>query len=471
MEYNNKVIVNFSYEEFGYPLLFMLSLTLLGLECPLGYFFIMAMLFYSFKNNRYDFLIQCTMLFGAFRYYDDDIAFPFKLADGALIICLASTLLYRKDKTLRYLLGLTFLYFLFLFAIAYVSDETISTQLRRLRLYMHIIYFMFPLLVFSGKKFEIEKLFNQLFIYVFIISIFIILDSVVLSSHVFLPRAVYGDLTYTTLEIAPFSTYYRVYPQPIFISALLLYPTMRYCKLPTWYWFGVAGGLLCTKTISIMGGFIITWVLFTGSWKLKLKSLIIVISTLYVGNIVDEKLGGALRINQLLEQFSIFSQGNQVLDDMESLAEFGSGRGAQIIPKLELLTSTDKQLFGFGFLHDKLTTNEEYIINNQYYIDQSKAEEVASLVEVTQIQTILDMGFIGFIVQHVFYFLIYLIIRKYKYSSYYAMTLVCISLFGVGGFAGLISHYGLLPLGLVLGSVLLINKNVDYETVNSNSRI
>ena len=99
MEYNNKVIVNFSYEEFGYPLLFMLSLTLLGLECPLGYFFIMAMLFYSFKNNRYDFLIQCTMLFGAFRYYDDDIAFPFKLADVALVICLISTLLYRKDQT------------------------------------------------------------------------------------------------------------------------------------------------------------------------------------------------------------------------------------------------------------------------------------------------------------------------------------------------------------------------------------
>lgn len=103
-------------------------------------------------------------------------------------------------------------------------------------------------------------------------------------------------------------------------------------------------------------------------------------------------------------------------------------------------------MLGFGFLHNELTTNDDYIIHNEYYSDQSAAEEVASLVEVTQVQTILDTGLIGFCVQHLFYIAIYFFLRKYKYSNLYLVTLVCISIFGVGGFAGLNIPHGLLLL-------------------------
>lgn len=470
MEYNNKVIVNFSYKEFGYPLLFMLSLTLLGLECPLGYFFIMAMLFYSFKNNRYDFLIQCTMLFGIYGYYGEE-AFPLKLPDLALCISTISLIFYRKNKMIWKILGLTTLYFLFLFFIAKLSDESFSIQIRRLRQYMHIIYFIFPIVVFSQQKFEFEKLFKHLFTYVFIIFIFIILDSLFFSQHILLPRTTWGDLTYTTIQINPFSHFLRIYPAPIFISVLLLYPIIYFYRLPKHFWLIISIGLICTKTISVIGGFIITYFIFSGKLKQKIKLFIVILVGLVIGSAIDNQLGGALRINQLFKQFAIFNQGNEVLENLEDLADFGSGRGAQIIPKLELLTSLDKQMFGFGFLHDKLTTNEEFIINNQYYVDQSKAEEVAALVEVSQIQTILDTGFVGVIVQHMFYLLIYLIIRKCKYSLYYGITLICISIFGIGGFMGLNTYYGLLLLGIVLGGILLINKEENYEIINSNSGI
>ena len=117
-------------------------------------------------------------------------------------------------------------------------------------------------------------------------------------------------------------------------------------------------------------------------------------------------------------------------------------------------------MFGFGFLHDDLTTNDKYIIHNEFYSDQSAAEEVAALVEVTQVQTILDTGLVGFVIQHLFYIAIYFLIRKYKYSNWYLVTLVCISIFGIGGFAGLNLPHGLLLLGLALGCVLLANKDM-----------
>ena len=81
------------------------------------------------------------------------------------------------------------------------------------------------------------------------------------------------------------------------------------------------------------------------------------------------------------------------------------------------------------------------------------------------------MGFVGIIVQHIFYLFIYLVIRKCKYSLYYGVTVICISVLGIGGFMGLNTYYGLLLLGVVLGGILLINKEENYEIINNNSGV
>lgn len=465
---NNKRL-DIGYEEYGYPLLFFLSLTLLGLECPVGYFFLAAILYYSYKHNRYDFLLQSTLLFGVFGYYNENIAFPFKLADIALVISLIGAYYYRKNKIIGRLLLLTIIYYAFIFLVAFLSEESFSIQIRRMRQYMQVIYFIYPLLVFANQKFDVQKLFKHILIYVTIVSIFIICDSLVFSNHILLPRTASGTLTYETLSFIPFERFVRVYPPVIYLIALLVFPFIKKYKMPLWNLVIIGIGVICTKTFSIMFGLILTYFFFYGNWKKKLSIVGVVAVLLFFGNIADKELGGALRINQLFDQFGLLTGSKDIMDDMDDLAEFGSGRGAQIIPKLELLTNTSKQMFGFGFLHDKLTQNDDFYVDNQYYSDSSSASEVASFVEVTQVQTILDMGFMGLIVQTAFFIMIYVVIRKYKYRSLYSVTTICISLFGLGGFAGLNSPQGLLIIGLSLGSIILINRNDEFENINNNT--
>ena len=57
--------------------IFLITLSLLGLEFPPAYLFLPVVLFTTFLRNRYDFLIQFTLLCGTFGFYSDDEAFPF----------------------------------------------------------------------------------------------------------------------------------------------------------------------------------------------------------------------------------------------------------------------------------------------------------------------------------------------------------------------------------------------------------
>ncbi len=449
--------------DFVLPVSFLLSMSLLGLEFPFAYILVFIILYFSWTINKYDFLLQSTLLFGVYGFYDENLTFPFKLHDLLFIVYFAGFFIYWKDKNIRRLLIPVSIYILFLFFVAMLSDEFLMIQARRLRLYMHILYFLFPLLVFRKQDFDIKLFFNKLFIYVLIISCFYIIDSLVVSNHIFVPRTTWGDLTYSTLEVNLLGDFIRKYPPGMYFIALLLFPMLYLFRTSAKYILIMALGLVCTKTFSVIGGVLITTFCFYGTWKKKIIYLIIGFVMLVAGYVLDGQMNGALRVQHLVGQFTSFASYRSVEDamsDMENLAEFGSDRGAQIIPKIELLTSTQKLMFGFGFLHDDLTTNDKYIIQNEFYSDQSAAEEVAALVEVTQVQTILDTGLVGFVIQHLFYIAIYFLIRKYKYSNWYLVTLVCISIFGIGGFAGLNLPHGLLLLGLSLGGILLANKDM-----------
>ena len=197
---------------------------------------------------------------------------------------------------------------------------------------------------------------------------------------------------------------------------------------------------------------------FTGNFKKLLKYLCLFAVLFAAGYYIDGKLDGQLRIQQFVDQFTSLQNAN----DVEKLAEFGSGRMAQIIPKLELLFSENRQYIGLGFLHDQKTTIGKYIITNEFYSDISQSEELATGVEVTQVQTILDIGIIGLLLQTFYFLAVYFwVLRPMPYSISYLMTFVALSLFGVGGFAGIISHYGLLLLGLNVGVILLADKQRD----------
>ena len=198
-----------------------------------------------------------------------------------------------------------------------------------------------------------------------------------------------------------------------------------------------------------------------GNIKRTLKYLGICILLFIAGFYIDKSLGGSLRIVQLVEQLEVLKNPN----DPELLIKFGTGRMAQIIPKIDHMIYKGKQYVGFGFLHDELSKGNEFMITNEFYTDVTQSEESVARVEVTQIQTLLDVGLIGLFLQTLYYIAIYLwILRPMPYSLSYLIVLVCISFFGIGGFAGLTSHHGLLLLGITTGTILLIDKQQAAAT-------
>lgn len=179
-------------------------------------------------------------------------------------------------------------------------------------------------------------------------------------------------------------------------------------------------------------------------------------------------MGGFLRIQSTFDQFVALD----VAQDEEDISEFGSGRIAQMIPKFEVLYDLDREWLGFGFLHPELTTNPKYMIYNEFYIDKTNSWEVVTGVEITQLQTVLDIGYIGFLCQLIFYLYLYYIIRHFRMAKYYLTVLVIISLWGLGGFAGLNTELGVLFLALSLAAIVLDERTCkDCNQVNNATNV
>ena len=447
--------------------IFLITLSLLGLEFPIAYLLLPVVLFSSFLRNRYDFLIQFTILCGSYGFFDESETFPFKWMDIALLLSIITIVIYRRDKTLNKLLLFTGGYFAVLFALALLSSESLMIQIRRMREYWGIIYFMFPLLIFAREDFDIKIFYRKIITYAYIICIFYIIDGLIFGGNILVPR--------TFAYSGYYSTYYkfycypgsfpRKYPPGLYLLALCIFPVMKYYSLQLKHIIVFLLALISCRTFTIIGGILLTPLFFTGSVMKTLKYIGIGILIFIAGFYVDRAIGGSLRIQQLVEQFEVFKNP----DDPELLIKFGTGRIAQILPKIDHLLYRGKQYTGFGFLHDELTTDNQFIITNEFYSDVTKSEESVARVEVTQIQTILDAGLIGFLLQAFYYLAIYFwVLKPLPCSRSYLIVLVSISIFGVGGFGGLISHQSLLLLGLATGAILLAAKQENAQRETSN---
>jgi hypothetical protein len=207
------------------------------------------------------------------------------------------------------------------------------------------------------------------------------------------------------------------------------------------------------------------YVCFSGNLKRVLRYAGIALVVLTGVYFADRATGGYVRLASTVDQF--FSL-NQAMDD-EDVAEFASGRMAQILPKWELLTDLHRQWLGFGFLHPELTTNPKYQIANEYYIDVAKSDEVATAVEETHVQTILDIGFLGLILQAAIFIAFYYALRRHRHARYYLCMLIGFSLFGFGGFAGLITRESLTMIGLAMAAIVLAEDKAERPTTLENT--
>ena len=160
--------------------------------------------------------------------------------------------------------------------------------------------------------------------------------------------------------------------------------------------------------------------------------------------------------------------------DDEDLAAIATGRGAQIIPKLELLFKYDREWLGLGFLSRDRTKSNKYIIENELYANPEFSEEVATGVESTPFQIMLDVGILGLIIHVAFLFGLWFIIRRLPDSGFFVSVMVVFIVAGISGFSGLIRIGGELWASLAWAACVLASKRqlagFDLPAVNHSPK-
>ncbi len=433
---------------------YLFCLSLAGLKFYPALLVAGIMLFMQWKKNRYFFLVELIILCtgSGFLTY----SYPIKACDFAFPVAIIGLLIYRRNKMVWKVTLAMLAYFAVLFALAFTSVEPMRNQISMIRYYLLIISFYIPLVTFADREFEFRELIRVVILHALVICIFFVIDTFLLTGFVLTPgSSSWGESTFTHPIIFNRGLT-RHYPPGLYWLLLMIIPLNYKWMRLQWYWWVIfVLCLISCRTNSLLFALVGCIVLFRPSVKQIYKYIGIAILGLGALYFVDRATGDHLRLAKNIDSFAMLDNPTS----KEEVGDFGSGRVAQIIPKVELLYDLDRQWIGFGFLNREKTTNPIFQIENQYYSDISNSEETATGVEVTEIQTILDVGYIGLFVQMLFYIGVYFYIRKFRYSNFYLCLLVGFELLGVGGFAGLNGmQYSLLILGMVLGGILLQQK-------------
>ncbi len=446
---------------------YLLMMALYGLDFYPAILVIACLLLNSYNKDKYSFLIQATLFFGCYALTDPDRNFPIKPEDIALAISIIGAVIYKKTKLVKNITILIFVYCAVVFLIAMTSEELLSIQIRRMRTYFSILYFFVPLLVFANQRFEIDRFFRTVLIYSILLSLFYAIDGFILNGYVLIPNSFvwsnhlskFYDLIWSPLSF----DFTRKYPQGLYLLVLAVYPVCRYYKLKKWQIFIVFMGLMSCRTMTFIFGLAVAYILVIGKIRLLFRYAGYALVALVLLYFVDRSVGGFMRISSTVDQFREFAMPEEQFDGQQDETEvsFGSGRLAQALPKLELMYSLNRMWLGLGFLHPTETTNQKFIIINPFYLDISSAEEVATGVEITQVQTLLDIGFLGLILQTIFFIALYMVVMKYKYSMYFLSSLICFFIAGLGGFGGYITPQSLYLISISLAVIVLVMKHGD----------
>lgn len=465
-EAGQKKYLDLQLHEWLWPLAALLSLSMIGLSFPLGYLGLAIVMFNRFFKNRYDFLIIFCIWCGNYAFTALDnykVTQPWNI--GLAVSIIGAIFLKWNSATRKTIIALI-IYAASLIWLAIQSWETLKVQSIILKTYFFFIYFTLPLLFFANREFNVAYFFRRLFPYMLIICIFYIIDCIIFNGNVLIPNSYLsgGAISrFYDLYWAPFSFQFpRKYPPGLYLLVLIIFPLQQFYKLRTWQWIVIILALLTCRTFSVITALLLSFLLFqknTRKTAIYLGALIVAMVPVYF---VDKAMGvtsnkdeSVLRISSSVDQFINLGSAQ----DDEDLAEFGSGRMAQALPKLALVYEYKKQWTGLGFLHPQYTKNPKLIIFNEYYSDVTKAEESAAGIEVELLQTFVNCGYLGLIVFFIFYGYTCWVIRKYRLAKFYYTVLFAVFWMGMGGFATLSFPHGLIITGLAYGVVLLSEKN------------
>lgn len=449
---------------------FLLSLALVGLQLWPVLLLTFALMVKSWRKARYHFMIQLYLLCSISGFINVRF-FSFRTDILMIFAFFAFFAIPKRQIELRRTLWLFLAYAACLFAIALTSTELITIQLRMYRYMLYFFAFLVPLYIFRDREFSAKKFFETTAVYALIICAFYFLDGFVFRGWVMVPGTVsdYELSRFTAIIAAPFNFSYfpRKYPPGLFMLLLLIYPLIHFFRFDWKQWALVAFALLASRTMTLVSALVIPYLAFYGKAKQVIKASVVACVLLVALFYVDRATGSFMRVASTVEQFTNLEQNM----DREELAQFGSARMAQIIPKMEMLYEKHRQWLGFGFIHPTLSKSTSVQLSNDLYSDVEKSDENASgtSIEEAHFQTILSTGYLGLIIQTLFYFGLYFVVRRLPLAKYYLCTLVAIEIFGFGGFTTLNNSTGLLLAAWSYAVVLLAARPAN-AVVNANKR-
>lgn len=441
-------------------LCFMVCCVLTGLHIYPAVLGVVAMLVWAYKREPYHFVIMSLLFAGSYGLMGESVL-RLKMADVALLSSICLFVVFRKPPIVRKTIWLWLVYAIALVAIAMKSDELLKVQIIIIRRYLMFAFFIVPIVVFIRQSFTLNNFWDKLIPYCIIASTFYILDAFILDGNILMP----GLSKNNPWHITPLSGYItRNYPPGIYILSFLIYPLSRgMLRLPRWMWWIMIIALLSTQTFSVLIAFGATYILFHGGFlqllKYSVAGVLLLVGAYFVDGILPQRNTeagyiSALRIKSSVDQFFDLME----FVDEEDLARFGSGRMAQVLPKVSLVTEEHRELTGLGFLHPEYNTVKRYEITNTLYVDQSIAEEVAAEVEVGIMQIYISAGWLGLLVHALYLFGLFWFVRKLPHVGFFLSIMFCCSIMSIGGFATLITFHGLGLLAVSYSAIILAGR-------------
>lgn len=461
-----KIPLEVSRNQWLWTGLFFFCAILTGLKFPLGILFLLMLWFNRWKHNRYDLVIQLMIVFGGLGLTYDG-CLPVDLSSVAFVLSIGLVIIFRRPPIVVRTLLIIIAYFVFLLWIASKSDESFRVQIPLMRFYIYFIVFIFPLVIFHNRPFNMLVFMQRLIPYMLLMSICYIFDGFVFSSQVLVPGSYnWSGVHATFATLHPFGPWgsYRVMPIGMILMYITIYPISRYFKLKTWMWLVIFGGLLASRTFTNIAILVVFYAIFSGKTKTLLKYSLFSVLGFVAIYALDRAVTPPLKYRTDESTLRVYSSIRQFQDlyenieDEELVADFASGRMAQFLPKLDLVKRLHLESVGLGFLHPEKTKNPKYFIHNDLYTDVTKADELAVGVEIGQAQIFLNTGWLGLIANALYWFLLWFNIRKLPGSGFFLGTFLVDYVGSLNGNATIISVPGNLMIAVAYAAVLLANR-------------
>lgn len=472
-ESGKKPFLDLKAGEWLWPVIFMLGMSMIGLKFPLGYLVVAISFLHTFIHDRYSLIIMLTIYVGGYSLATFDETFASRKV--VFYVCLGLMIFLRKYPLLNKIILAFFAYWLALSLFALNGYTSYSAQFGDMLNHLVFCWFVVPLAIFAGQEFDMREFFRRTVPFAIIACIFYFIDGVVLGGLCLLPRDPFWSTpefpAFYDLRLHPFSLeFVRRWPPALYLLILSLYPMMKYYRLRRWMWAAIVMALIITRTFSVMLGFMVVAIILRENKRAMARTFLLLIGIITALYFIDGALGEAgengsttLRVKSQIDQLTGISA---IQGDDEALADMATGRGAQILPSLELWSEKNREMFGFGFLSQDETPHTLYI-NSEYIEEEEKAERLVTDVESEPFVVLLQTGYVGLLVHYGFFVVLWLMVRRLRYSQYFLSVVIFFAISGLMAFSGLYRQEGLYLVGLSLASVILANKSRKEEKTDT----